>query len=247
MPRRRRQRAHLDPFQDLVRSVTVFLLSEGATRADLVGVMNRALADAEEIQRDSQEMANLYVALSKVLHAWHEDRRFLDADAKPRPLRLKGPENSIEYAARIARVRVPYGRLLQSLVDQRLIRHVGSSRYLPTKSVAKLVGDGPEVTGYVGQSILQLIQTLESNRKANRANQPLLERAAIVDDLSPAEAAAFRRFSGEQGNAFIANANSWLESRRQASKRHGSKRRGLTAGVHVFAFVAPSKRARVRP
>lgn len=241
--RQNKRDPHLDPFRDLLRSVTVFLLSAHASRKKIADVMRRALLEAEAISRNRDSMATLYVALSKVLHAWHEDRRFLDANARPRPLKLRGTSDSVQLLARAARIRVPYTQLVRSLSEQGLIRRVSQGRYLPTKSVAKLVGDGPEVTGYVGQSILQLIQTLEANRHVNGKGHALLERAAIVNDLSPKEAAEFRRFSAEQGAAFISNANAWLESRRQRKKRARDKGGGVTAGVHVFAFVSKNNRS----
>jgi hypothetical protein len=222
----------------------VFLLGKSATKAELAAVMQRALAEAEALRRDSKALSNLYIALSKVIHSWHDDRRFLDGNAKPRALTLKGRSDSIQALARIARVRVPYSRLVDSLLSQKLVRRAGPHRYLPTKSVVRLVRDGPELTGYLGQSILQLTQTLESNRRDRRTRRALLERAAIVDDLSPKDAAAFRRYCAEQGAAFISNANSWLESRRQRSPRAGAKSSGITAGVHVFAFLSSPKRAR---
>lgn len=240
--RRRARDPHLDPFRELLRSVIVFLLGKEATKAELLGVMQRALAEAEALRRDSSALANLYIALSKVIHAWHDDRHFLDEHAKPRALTLRGRTDSIQALARYARVRVPYARLLESLVDQRLIRRSGPNRFLPTKSVVRLVRDGPELTGYLGQSILQLTQTLESNRRDRRTRRALLERAAIVDDLSPKDAAAFRRYCAEQGAAFISNANSWLESRRLRSPQSGAKNGGITAGVHVFAFLSSPRR-----
>lgn len=244
--RSRARDPHLDPFRELLTSVTVFLLGKNATRSQISMAMQRALVEAVSLRRDSEALETLYIALSSVIHAWHDDRRYLDEGARPRPLTLRGRSDSIQSLARVAGVRVPYGRLLESLVSQKLIRKSGKSRYLPTRSVVRLVRDGPELTGYLGQSILQLTQTLESNRRDRRTRKALLERAAIVDDLSPKDAAAFRRYCAEQGAAFISNANSWLESRRMRSARAGANEGGITAGVHVFAFLSSGKRGRSR-
>jgi len=66
-----------------------------------------------------------------------------------------------------------------------------------------------------------------------------------VRDLLPERIDDFRSFVQEQGSAFVANVDEWLESNRARSVRGGrgvaSLRRrshGLTAGVHVFAFTA---------
>ena len=73
MPRRDRKIRHLSPFEQLLRSVIVFLLGDGAPRAQVATVMKRALADAARLQRDAETLSTLYVALSKVLHTWHTE------------------------------------------------------------------------------------------------------------------------------------------------------------------------------
>jgi hypothetical protein len=132
---------------------------------------------------------------------------------------------------------MPLKTLIASLKSQKLLRAAQGNRYLPTKSLAQIRTNGPELTGYVGQSVLQLLSTLQFNGLGGKRG-PLLERAAIVQDLPRQEVEKFRRYSSDQGAAFVSGANRWLESRR--SKSSTNRKNVVTAGVHVFAFVTPS-------
>jgi len=131
---------------------------------------------------------------------------------------------------------------------ERLVRRCADGRYLPAGPVATFRDYGPELGGYVGEAILNLMNTIQANLESGRRTAPLIERAALVRDLSPRQAAQYRSFVQEQGTAFLANVDDWLESRRvaSASARSGRARRGagLTAGVHVFAFLGEQRRAR---
>lgn len=227
-------------FEQLVQSVALFLVSQGVKRSTISASLGRALADAGRLSKDAASLQTLYVAISKVLHAWHQDPSYLDADARPIPLRLRGKGPSVETLLRCANTRTPIDKVVNSLKSQELIRAQRPGYFLPTTSVAQIRTSGPELTGYIGQSILQLISTLHSNH-TSKAGQPMLERAAIVQDLPIREIQRFRRYSAEQGTNFIASTNGWLETRRK-NKADAKSGKVVTAGVHVFAFVTPPPR-----
>ena len=200
--------------------------------------MGRALKDAQESTVDAATLINLHVALSAVLHAWHQDSDFIDLQARPVPLRLSGKGKSVETLAARVGSRVPIEELLSSLKKQRLIRHLSNGKYVPTSARAQIGGDGPELSGYLAKAILHLLETSDINRRNPAKTKPLLERAAIVQDLSARDAEEFRLFSAEQGANLVASANAWLESRRDREVGNARRRRTVTAGLYVFAFVA---------
>lgn len=233
----------LQLFGHLLRSVALFLINEGVPPSEISRTMGDSLRVAEKQSSSAATLQSLYVALSKVLHQWHHNPAYLSQYAHPKPLSLRGRENSIEALAKAAGVNVSFDVLKDSLKAQRLIRRDARGRYRPTKQVARITNGGPELTGYLGQSILQLISTLHSNRLGRR-DEPLLERAAIVQDLPLHEIPHFRRYTNQQGASFIASANGWLESRRKRRAKKGSGK-VTTAGVHVFAFVTPPPKVRL--
>jgi hypothetical protein len=67
----------------------------------------------------------------------------------------------------------------------------------------------------------------------------LIERYAHVPDLDPADAKEFATFAQQQGAAYLAAIDDWLETRRvkagTGKRRHsGSK---VAAGVHLVAYL----------
>lgn len=220
----------------------MLMLREGTSEAQISDAMRRALSAAKKSTVDSETLTSLYVTLSAVLHAWHQDQEYIDTSARPVPLPLRGRKRSIEALAAKVGSRVPTEKLLSSLKVQRLVRYLGRGMYAPTSALAQLSGDGPEMSGYVGKAILHLIETNESNRRDRSKTRPLLERAAIVQDLPIKDAVEFKQFSSEQGANLVANASAWLESRRRRVGSKMKRGRTVTAGLHVFAFVAPASR-----
>lgn len=221
----------------LVTSVAIFLINQGATRNEIARVINRAIESAGTRAVDAADLETLYVEISKLLHAWYQEPDYLDRLGRPIRLRAAGAKASIQSLATIAGVDRPARDLVRSLLFQGLVRRDAKGGYVPTKSVATLRATGPEITGYLGQSILQLLSTLQSNRRAGRAG-PMLERAAIVQDLPASQISEFRRFSTAQGSSFVSSANEWLEARR-STKATRQMEDVVTAGIHVFAFVTP--------
>lgn len=230
--------SRVERFERLLRAVALLMLREGASENQISVAMNRALNAAKKSPFDTPTLLHLYVSLSDLLHAWHEDPSYIDAKATPIPLPLKGRGRSVESLLAKVGSTLPANQVLASLKAQRLVRKVKNGKYRPTQAVAHLRGDGPEVSGYLGRAILHLIETNETNRRVSRGQKPLLERAAIIGDLPRSDAAAFRRFSAEQGANLVANANAWLEARRSRNGRRVNRKNTLTAGLHVFAFLA---------
>ena len=226
-------------FERLLRSVALLMLREGTSETQIQSAMNRALVAAKTSPFDTPTLLHLHLSLSDMLHAWHEDADYIDSRATPIPLPLRGKGRSVESLLAKVGSKLPADKVLASLKMQRLVRRLENGKYKPTKAVAHLRGDGPEMSGYLGRAILHLIETNEANRSVSRGRKPLLDRAAIIEDLPRRDAEAFRRFSAEQGANVVANTNAWLEARRSRNRRNVSREETLKAGLHVFAFLAP--------
>ncbi len=236
------KKSQLQRFERLFESVALLMLREGTSDSEIAAAMHRSLLAAKSSPFDTPTLIHLYVVLSDVLHAWHEDPNFIDQKANPIALPLRGRGKSL--ASLIVKVgsTLPAGQVLESLRLQRLIRTLPNGRFKPTKSVAHIRGDGPEMSGYLGKAVMHLIETNDSNSRRPRGRKALLDRAAIVEDLPLEDAEAFVSFSAEQGANVVANANAWLESRRLRNGSMKRKRKTTTAGLHVFAFLGRKKR-----
>lgn len=268
------QLARQNSVAELMRSLLLFLLDSGLSREALQGLLATALDEAHAQRSSIGALRDHSAAISGLLFSWHHDRRYLDARACPRPLPLTGAGMSVE---RLALAHCDAGEadaVIARLHTHGLIRDVGGGRWAPSGPVAVFTAHDREVSGYIGETIAHLMTTVHANlalaqRRAGssgreragagadtRPAEALLERAAMVRNLPAEHLDAFRHHIQEQGTAFLANVDEWLEAHRPTARRvaeatNGKSRNGrgaVTAGVHVFAFVddvAPPTRANV--
>lgn len=249
---------------ELMRSLLLFLLDSGLPRDNLRALLAIALEEADAQRSSIGALRDHSAAISGLLFSWHHDRRYLDARACPKPLRLTGRGLSVE---RLALAHCDPGEaeaVLQRLQTHGLISDAGGGRWSPSGPVAMFTAHDREVSGYIGETIAHLMATVHANlalaqRRAGppardraagsadaRSPDSLLERAAMVRDLPAEHLGAFRDYIQEQGTAFLANVDEWLEAHCPAAQRVAepaaaprsrAARGAVTAGVHVFAFV----------
>ena len=232
---------NLQMFERTIHYMALLLIIDGLSNEAISRSATKALRAAARTKFNSAAVKFSAVALSEVLHAWHQDVEYLDSKASPIPLPLKGKGKSIQRLAARAGAHLPLGQIISSLKSQGLIRRLQGGRYLPTMPVARIETDGAELAGYVGQAVFNLVKTCEANRQARDPRKPLLERAALVRDLSRNDLAAFKAFAAEQGGNMISSANIWLEARRKRSRRKPNPKNALAAGLHVFAFTSTAE------
>jgi hypothetical protein len=97
----------------------------------------------------------------------------------------------------------------------------------------------PEFFDAVAQTIQRLIATVLGNTSPSSSKSSrLVERMTFVPDLPRHEIPEFRRFALDQAATLVNTMDDWLESRRSPRKlRSRNKSRGVSAGLHVFAFI----------
>lgn len=200
----------------------------------------RALKEAESRARlgDMSPSGGLATAAS-VLHAWHRDRRYLNARAAPRAIRLLGPPPSVESLIRGQRRRGNAALIVQHLRRLRLVVPCGRNLYRPTSDAAIISKHNPLTFQHAARAVSTLLETVTQNVNSRPSHSaPLIERTAEVPDLPKKHVAAFQGFSQRQGLLLLRTVDEWLESRRVRRVVGGSRRSLVRAGVHLYAYVA---------
>jgi hypothetical protein len=159
------------------------------------------------------------------------------------PVPLRGKKPSVEALIRKQTRSVDTERIAQEMLAQKLITRTSKGRFRPVSRVATIRQLTPETIEHVSRSLERLLATVKYNTRGHTRRKSLIERTAFVQDLPRSELESFREFAQEQGSAFLANADEWLESRR--SSKHSRRQTALVrAGIHVYAFEeAGSKRS----
>lgn len=189
---------------------------------------------------------NEFVTFSLVLDAWHRNKRYLTARGKPRAVPLLGRAPSVEALIRSEGPMLDAIKLAHRIQDLRLIEPSAGNRYRPISDAALISIHGPTVLQHVAHCLMSLLKTVGDNLRTAPTSAPLLERSAEVPDLPADCVESFQRFSGLQGAIFARTINDWLVTRRARSGVTDNQEK-VRAGVHLHAYVAPTRSRRGGP
>ncbi len=232
-------------YSQVLTTLFAFMLSSGVQPRQLRAVCTSSLGKAErKASLGGKEEPYGLANASRVLYAWHRDRRYLNDHAAPKPIRLLGRAPSVEALVRSQRCGVNAAQVARDLKTLRLVeQRGGKGLYRPRSDAAVISRHDPLVLQHATRALSSLLETVTKNM-STWASTPLIERSAEVPDLPTDQVESFRRFSQVQGWLHIRTINDWLESRRP--RRSARKQRGSTvrAGVHLHAYVAKQHRSR---
>ena len=198
-------------------------------------VCTRSIDKAERRARPGhKDDSDEFVTAAMALDTWYRDRRYLNGEGAPKPVRLLGRAPSIEALIRLQRREGKAARVARRLKTLRLVVPCGNNLYRPRSDSAVISGHNPAVLQYAVRALSTLLETVAHNMSDSRVG-PIIERTAAVPDLPSEHVEAFKKFSQVQGRLLIRTINDWLESRR--SRAFPQARSFVRAGVHVHAFV----------
>jgi hypothetical protein len=229
----------------LVKSILEFLIRSGMKSADVQQVFFECLSelatsDAEtNATQDHRFVGNGNVS-AEVIRIWHRDGRFLDREARPKPLRLTRGPRSLGALVRKLDPNADHKQSIRTMRAVGLIRRLPDGRYVPTAESVTIDHLHPLAIEHVAKSVVRLVSTVCRNTDPARKSMPLIERYAYVPDLSRSEATAFAEFTRNQGMAYLEAVDDWLErrrSRRLPKSRRQAEGDGIAAGVHTFAYL----------
>ena len=230
----------------LVKSILDFLIRSGMTRTKVEEMlaksllqMSRRSGSSDSSLRESHYVGNGDVS-AEVIRIWHRDGRFLDGEARPRPLQLNRGSKSLGALVKKLDPSVNHMHSIRVMRAVGLIRRLPDGRYVPTAESVKIDHLHPLAIEHIAKSVVRLVTTVSRNTDPTHQSMPLIERYAYVPDLSASEAIAFAEFSRRQGMAYLEAVDDWLEQRRARRLPKGRSlkmRKGMAAGVHLFAYL----------
>jgi hypothetical protein len=239
----------------LVRSILDFLMRSGMTRDEVGAIFVESI---NQLNKNSGTYANSiqeshYVGngdvSAEVMRTWHRDGRFLDGEARPRPLQLNRGSRSLGALVKKLDPSVNHMHSIRVMRAVGLIRRLPDGRYIPTAESVKIDHLHPLAVEHIAKSVVRLVTTVCRNTDPTHQSMSLIERYAYVPDLSTSEAIAFADFSRRQGMAYLEAVDDWLEqrrARRSLKRRAPQKTKGIAAGVHLFAYLGDAAETLMR-
>jgi hypothetical protein len=242
MTARYSKRLELD-YSNVLVAIFDLMLAGGIQGTDLLAICTRALKQAEAKVRSGQQAGSGGLVIAAlVLDAWHRDRRYINARAVPRAVRLLGPAPSVEALIRRQRGQRNAADVARHLRTLRLVVPCGANLYKPTSDVAVISACHPLVLQYAVRALSTLLETVGQNVNKRGNLEPLIERIAEVPDLPRKHITAFQRFTQIQGRTLLRTVNDWLESRRARRSPKGGANGTVRAGIHAYAYIASKQR-----
>jgi hypothetical protein len=229
----------------MLDSVVEFLRRTGMDDFSIRESFEKCMAsrDGSSAQRKAFHHARLRSGAENIaaelLRVWHRDGRYIDNEARPKPLSLtKGRKNLSSILKRLDSTTDPRVVLME-MKRVRLIRRTATGKYLPTSESAIVGMLHPLAIDHTAKLVIRLVSTVARNVDPARSRFPLIERHAYAPDLNRAESAAFATFTRDQGMAYLESVDNWLEQRRVGRLQSEADLRetGIAASVHLFAYL----------
>jgi hypothetical protein len=229
----------------MLGSVIEFMKGSGLADSAIRDAFERGMGDSGGTRRgrvsrqnDGLRIGNENLS-AELLRTWHRDGRYIDNDAKPKPLSLNRGRGNL--SAIILRIDPSANaeEVLREMRAVKLIRRVSNGKFLPTSEAAIVSRVHPLATDHIAKLVIRLVSTVSRNLDPAGTSLPLVERHAYAPDLSWIERKAFAEFTRSQGMAYLESVDNWLQQRRVS--RLGSRTRehpkGVSASVHLFAYL----------
>ena len=228
----------------IIESVVSFLMESGLSVTDISGAVEKALIGktnlGEKVDSANSLGGNADTIFALVLHRWHREPALLDEDAKPLPMRLLGEHPSVEAMVAAEKPEAPAKRIALSMKNAGLVTKVKAGQYLPVSRIATVSSLHPMLVEHVTNSVVRYLGTIRQNTSSTRRVPTLIERYTHVPDLNESDVGDFRNFAQSHGSGFLASVDDWLE-RRRAKKNSRKSESGVSAGIHVFAYLEERK------
>jgi hypothetical protein len=171
----------------------------------------------------------------KVLAAWFDNPRFLEATGDPAILPIFGKRRSFEQLVTRHSGGIPVRAMLDELTRIEAVERLSDQRVKAISRVPILSGLTSNAIAVIGERAGDLLETLTSNLKGT--SKPLFEGTALLEEIDLDSASLIRREIAEQGASFISSANSLLSrSRIRPNKSVGKSSAKYRLGVTVYYF-----------
>jgi len=217
-------RAFLEP---LARILNV----SGCHPKDLQREFARICRDLPAPKRPWEPMRPAHLAdLSHVLARWHADEQYIDADGRPVPLPLAGPEPSLTGLISRVLPGIDPTQAIEWLSELKGIRRDGR-RFLPTDKYLAFNRLPVAAWAHGLTAVLGMLRTVEHNVSAPPQRR-LLERMAVNPSFPVRALPQFHRKLKQQAGEIVWRFDS--DMRREEARLKGEPVTRLCIGLYAF-------------
>ncbi len=240
----------------MLASVLEFMGRSGVAESLIRDAVDKGIARFQNLKKGAAQSSHDDIRMgsenvsAQLLRIWHRDGRYIDRDAKPRPLFLFKGRNSLRAAVKKLDRSADATKILREMRSVGLIRKTSAGKYLPTSESAIVGRLHPLAVEHVAKLVIRLVSTVGRNLDPTGSALPLIERHAYAPNLNVADSSAFAEFTRVQGMAYLKSVDDWLEHHKvgEISSDSGVSAAAVAASVHLFAYLGddPTEPSRKR-
>lgn len=175
----------------------------------------------------------------EVLHKWHTDPKYLDAQGIPLELDL-ADNGKLGFGSLVTEIdsKVDPALALERLLKAKTVVYASENRLRTVTRFFIRQGDDEGSIEHFGEAIAHLIETHAYNFDPRSANSKRLDRAVFADHGLPKHLLQpFQTCVRERAEQFLLDVDDWLARNSDGIPRKTNKE--VRAGVTVFFYVDP--------
>jgi len=205
----------------------------------ITGLSRKEVLRVRQLARpDDRASTEKYNRAARVIAAWRRDRNFLDAEGKPAPLPMAGPDASFSELVKRFSGDVPVRATLDELIRVGAVERLEDGRVsLLTRTYIPESSDADKLH-ILGTDVAHLISTVDHNLKSDLIG-PFFQRKVAYDNLPDEILPGFRKHSAKRAQTLLESMDRWLAQRDRdvTPTVKGSGRNN--AGIGIYYFEEP--------
>ncbi len=202
----------------------------------ITGLSRKEVMRVRQIQRpDDRGSSERYNRAARVIAAWRRESDFFDAEGKPAPLPIGGPEASFSELVKRFGGDVPARATLDELIRVRAVERLDDGRIkLLTRAYIPENSDADKIH-ILGTDVGHLVSTIDHNLKKGPIG-PRFQRKVAYNNLPDEILPKFRKLSAKKAQTLLEDLDQWLAQRDRdinpAVRGTGRNQAGL--GIYYF-------------
>jgi len=205
----------------------------------ITGLSRKEVMRVRQLARpDDRASTEKYNRAARVIAAWRRDRNFLDAEGKPAPLLMAGPDASFSQLVKRFSGDVPVRATLDELIRVGAVERLEDGRVsLLTRTYIPESSDADKLH-ILGTDVAHLISTVDHNLKSDPIG-PFFQRKVAYDNLPDEVLPGFRKHSAKRAQTLLESLDRWLaqHDRDVTPTVKGTGRNN--AGIGIYYFEEP--------
>lgn len=190
----------------------------------------------DKIEGGQQTVVVKHTPMWDILHYWHADREFLNADGRPAKLAFNGPEHSFSSLVRRFGGDIPPGAMRTELKRVGAIQEDEDGNLEVLKRYFRPKGDHESLVSLLIHAVYPTIAALSHNTDPNREGYTWPQRVAFTTAVRSNDVPRLKRIAGDRIEAFTESVDDLFMAYETLNENDLAEEEKTTLAVGVFYF-----------